>query len=835
MLKIRNQILRRSTVIHRGLIALLTLAVLISLPPLTASAQEVPPAALGAPEHFGVGYYMVDFVYYTFSVPDDVRAYIEKRAADDPENKQTFSLNFQVDYKIDSGSWHYTPEWDSPKTALRETSDRYLVFANGKYYHNSDRWGMTDFFPEDESLQLFYEGGWNYLKSHAITFRVRFAESYDGGQTYLLSPWSKEYTLSAKGKADYNKLMNHAPVLMSAEVKKYGEEPYFDIKTGKLPGEIQDLNAMTGGAMRTQIWMRKAGEADFKKIEPSDWFAESLDVKASEYFDGAQQNYDAESYEIKVRYELDLRAYKQSGYADHSDSVYIYSPFSNVIAHNMPAWSNASSWATEELKKADELGLIPDILRGADLTRPITRKEFAAVSVKLYEKLSGKTAVPAATNPFKDTWDQEVLKAYNVGITAGVTADKFAPDVLLNREQAATMLTRVFKKSFVQGWTLENDAKFAFNYTVPPKFADDPRISDWAKPSVYFMVAHGIISGVGGNNFAPKATTSAEQAANYASATREQALAISVRMTEKLDATDAGEIVPAAVQSTALSTAAPAGTLPTRQAASTEPAPSTGRSLFPSKAMPTKDSIVGVWIRVQANVTGTLAGTMARHYFVFYPNGTFMRGIPDTGLYAFDFEKRKATANAETTIPDYGTYTYKNGKGQLVGNNGAVWTITMDSRYGSLDIGNYKGFLFILWLDGKRLDGAFTTITPNANGVITKSAIAQEPESFLYLYPDGTFDDRYGIFRWQGKDYPTPDEHFPTNKERDSLVRPAKGTYQIVDFSLILHYEDGVTTKHRILLDIIEMGELDYSSAVLSPKQIYLRWERARSNLKYFQ
>jgi hypothetical protein len=95
----------------------------------------------------------------------------------------------------------------------------------------------------------------------------------------------------------------------------------------------------------------------------------------------------------------------------------------------------------------------------------------------------------------------------------------------------------------VEGWTLANDGKFTFNYTMPAKFKDDAKISDWAKPSVYFMVTHGIISGVGDNNFAPKAITPAELAANYASATREQALAISVRMTEKLDESDAGEIV----------------------------------------------------------------------------------------------------------------------------------------------------------------------------------------------------------------------------------------------------------------------------------------------------
>ena len=48
----------------------------------------------------------------------------------------------------------------------------------------------------------------------------------------------------------------------------------------------------------------------------------------------------------KTRYALDLRNYKQAGYTGSSGAVDIYSPFSNVISHNMPAWSKASQWAT---------------------------------------------------------------------------------------------------------------------------------------------------------------------------------------------------------------------------------------------------------------------------------------------------------------------------------------------------------------------------------------------------------------------------------------------------------------------------------------------------------
>ena len=198
----------------------------------------------------------------------------------------------------------------------------------------------------------------------------------------------------------------------------------------------------------------------------------------------------------------------------------------------------ASEWAKSELEEAAALGLIPDRLKGADLTAPITRAEFAAVSVKCYEALTDVKAEPYAPNPFTDTTDAEVLKAYNIDVTNGTSPTTFSPEEVLNREQAATMLTRLYKKIAIDGWTLETDGNYAGTfrgmYETPAPFADDKNISGWAKDSVYFMKAKGVIDGVGGNKFAPRATTESEEAAGYAQATREQAILIAKRMVQKL-------------------------------------------------------------------------------------------------------------------------------------------------------------------------------------------------------------------------------------------------------------------------------------------------------------
>ncbi len=219
-----------------------------------------------------------------------------------------------------------------------------------------------------------------------------------------------------------------------------------------------------------------------------------------------------------------------------SDDTVAYSDWTEVftVGDKVDNEIQASDWAKAELEKAEEMGLIPEILDGADLTADITRAEFAAVAVKVYEALSGTVALPNTVNPFTDTSDIEVLKAYNLGITTGVSATTFEPNTLLNREQAATMLTRTFKRATMNGWTIQNDAQFALTYDKPSAFADDKDISDWAKDSVYFMAANNIINGVGDNKFAPKNITSEEEAYGYANATREQALIIAVRMVENL-------------------------------------------------------------------------------------------------------------------------------------------------------------------------------------------------------------------------------------------------------------------------------------------------------------
>ncbi len=208
--------------------------------------------------------------------------------------------------------------------------------------------------------------------------------------------------------------------------------------------------------------------------------------------------------------------------------------FNLTFAEDNVSWSNASSWATELLMQAQKEGMIPNCLIGTDMKDSINRREFAAVAVKLYERLSGETVSDIGVNPFTDTEDVEIIKAYNLGITSGTSDTTFSPKMLLTREQAATMLTNVIRIVNKDIDTDINNVKL---------FSDDVNISSWARPSVYFMTKNGIINGIGNNIFAPRNITQAQEDAKYANTTREQALIISIKSFEKLGKAKDNEVV----------------------------------------------------------------------------------------------------------------------------------------------------------------------------------------------------------------------------------------------------------------------------------------------------
>ena len=201
-----------------------------------------------------------------------------------------------------------------------------------------------------------------------------------------------------------------------------------------------------------------------------------------------------------------------------------------------------STWAKNEVEDAYQNGLIPEVLQGEDLTQKIDRAEFASVAVLVYENISNTTA-PNASSPFNDISsnpsESDINRAYGLGITTGTSRTTFDPDTLITREQLATMLCRAIKKYKFPEWTIDNDDEYFFGNISGKRFADHDQIEDYAKDSVYFMASAGIIKGVDDTHFAPKATTTREEAIGYGMATREQAVIMANRIRKAKDYIDA--------------------------------------------------------------------------------------------------------------------------------------------------------------------------------------------------------------------------------------------------------------------------------------------------------
>ena len=200
--------------------------------------------------------------------------------------------------------------------------------------------------------------------------------------------------------------------------------------------------------------------------------------------------------------------------------------------------ARTSKWSRDEIADATSYGLVPDTIQGKDMTKPVTRAEFAAISLKLYETIAETEVQPGYTQ-FQDISGNEnedaIEKAYQVGIVSGYSLIKFAPDQHIWREQMAAMLTRAVQKYRYPEWTPQTSDQYYLDTSGAKRFTDDSKIAAYAKPSVYFLAKYGIIAGVDSTHFAPKATTSKEKANGYATATREQAIALSLRIYKMKD------------------------------------------------------------------------------------------------------------------------------------------------------------------------------------------------------------------------------------------------------------------------------------------------------------
>lgn len=303
---------------------------------------------------------------------------------------------------------------------------------------------------------------------------VELAQQQDGTPYFQLKWTNPQSILDMVSYWDEN---GEAPLSYQIDMKVGNGKWNYEVIGNTIPG-----NSLHAGYDDTGI--SAVNSAPYDPINAGD--VDTIDIKAN-------------VYSFRVRYVYDL------------DDELTYGPFSNAVSTGMNAYySNASSWATAELDKAAEYGLITDSIKN-NMKGPITREEFAELATRLYEVYTGKKAEAASATTFTDTTNPEILKAFQLGIVNGVGDNKFDPKALTNREQIAAMLYRAVA-------AIKPDADLST--AGAPTFADEKSVAPYFLENVKFMAKKGFI--VGSNNkFSPKDTC-----------TREAAVLIAVRVYE---------------------------------------------------------------------------------------------------------------------------------------------------------------------------------------------------------------------------------------------------------------------------------------------------------------
>ncbi len=153
----------------------------------------------------------------------------------------------------------------------------------------------------------------------------------------------------------------------------------------------------------------------------------------------------------------------------------------NEISGSVTLIELAFEDASEDIAEAVSLGIVPENLQG-DYQSEITRAEFSALAVGLYQHLSG-TEITPKSGMFSDTEDENVGKLASLGIVSGGSGALFHPNGTMSREMAVTLLYNMAAK-------LDQALEAA-----SPAFTDAEDISAWARPAVGALQKSGFISG----------------------------------------------------------------------------------------------------------------------------------------------------------------------------------------------------------------------------------------------------------------------------------------------------------------------------------------------------
>lgn len=163
------------------------------------------------------------------------------------------------------------------------------------------------------------------------------------------------------------------------------------------------------------------------------------------------------------------------------------------------------SWGATYLEKALNYGIVPSNIINNNKTN-VTREDFVEIVMTIYLK-KGQDFQP--TKVFSDTNNVQIAKAFELGITSGLSATTFGPSRNITREQAAVMIYRLL--------SILNKTYLVTNDSI----VDINQASSWSVESIKFLNSVGIMNGVSNNTINPQGDLKKDQAFALAVSTYE--------------------------------------------------------------------------------------------------------------------------------------------------------------------------------------------------------------------------------------------------------------------------------------------------------------------------
>ena len=164
------------------------------------------------------------------------------------------------------------------------------------------------------------------------------------------------------------------------------------------------------------------------------------------------------------------------------------------ISNPVYAEAIADNWAKPAVESMEKANLIPGALKDdADLTKNVSREEFAELITTYYNAVEKQTSIPSPSeSKFTDTKNPLIVMANKLGIVGGYPDGSFKPYNNITRQEIAVMANQAEKQLTGIGQTKNVD-----------KFSDKAKIADWAKESVGSLSNAGGIGGYPDGTFKP--------------------------------------------------------------------------------------------------------------------------------------------------------------------------------------------------------------------------------------------------------------------------------------------------------------------------------------------